>query len=370
MPSVFVSSQISGFEDYRAAARDAIQRHGWVPVMSEFQPAQDLSPRDTLLAEVARADVYLLLVGSSYGTSSQPSPTEQEYEEAVRHGKPVIVLVQDGAREPAQQEFIDRVSAGWEDGRYRASFDSPAALGREVAFALGRIEKDMRGDDDGRAAAIERAESLVGASAGPWGSMRGARVVVVPVGVERIISHTRLNDDTLAGQIVTTLRAAGLADPLAGFKGSSSAKGIEVEEKTDRHGGGLRVSLAVDGALTVEGPVEGDGQLGSMWIDPDRLASMVRGALSLAPGVWSLVGSSHAVRTAAIQCAMLDGAHKSFGRPRGNSMSMGGSMRLSKVIVPEAPEIVPVVKLATAEPTSEILAQIERIYRDAGSVNS
>lgn len=247
MPSVFVSSLIGGFEDYRAAARDAIQRHGWVPVMSEFQPAQDLSPRDALLAEVTRADVYLLLLGSSYGSSTPPSPTEQEYEEAVRRGKAVIVLVQDGEREPAQQAFIDRVSAGWDDGRYRASFDSPAALGREVAFALGGIEKGMRGDDGGNAAAIERAQSLIGASAGPWGSMRGARVVIVPVGVERMILHTQLNDDTLAGQIVTILREAGLADPLAGFTASASAKGIEVEEKTDRHGGGLRVSLAIDG---------------------------------------------------------------------------------------------------------------------------
>lgn len=105
-----------------------------------------------------------------------------------------------------------------------------------------------------------------------------------------------------------------------------------------------------------------------MWIDPERLEATMRGALTLAPRLWSLVAPSQSVRTAAIQSVLLDGAHQSFGRPRGNSMSMGGG--LSEVLAPEAPEVVPVAKLVTAEPTSEILAQIERIYRDAGAVNS
>jgi hypothetical protein len=57
-------------------------------------------------------------------------------------------MVQEGVeREPAQQDFIDRVSAGWHDGRYRGGLSSPDGLQSEIAFALRAPEKEMAGGD-------------------------------------------------------------------------------------------------------------------------------------------------------------------------------------------------------------------------------
>src|SRR5664280_1552456 len=116
---VFISSVIRGFESERTEAARAVRRYGWVPVMSEDLAAQDRSPRAALLDQVAGSDVYLLILGERYGVAEGGrSPTEEEYDEAVRLGKPVVVLVQRGvSREPAQEAFIARVTSGWGTGR-------------------------------------------------------------------------------------------------------------------------------------------------------------------------------------------------------------------------------------------------------------
>lgn len=371
MASVFVSSLIRGFEEYRDAARRAIQRSGWVPVLSEDQPAQDIAPRAALLREVARADAYLLILGASYGTTAVPSPTEEEYREAVRLGKSVLVMVEEGVeRETEQQAFLERVSAGWSDGRYRVGFASADALQSEIGFALRALEKEMEGGD-GRGAAVGRVAALLDPSSHHRGQSPSAHLAVVPTGGARLMTSMQLNEGSIAGELAELVRRAGLAGRLAGFSASESADGIEITEHNDRfHGEQLFARLGVDGALLVAGPIGGEGQLGGMWVDPDRLGAFVRSGLALAPQVWEVIGSRETVRTAAFQVMIPMADSRSYGRPRGSSVSMGAMMRPSEILAPDEPEIATAPLLAASSPAAEILARIERAYRDAGAVNT
>ena len=98
MADVFISSIQSGFEDVRAGARAGVENFGHRAVMAEMTGAAAASPQRALLDRVAAADIFLLLVGPRYGArqASGLSATEEEFEEARRQGKPILVLRQDG----------------------------------------------------------------------------------------------------------------------------------------------------------------------------------------------------------------------------------------------------------------------------------
>ena len=100
VPSVFLSSVVVGFEDVRDAAAAAIRGVGMHAVRSEELSADAGSSRSALLGQVADADLYLLVLGELYGDygAEETSPTEDEYDEALRLRKPIFVVVQEGER--------------------------------------------------------------------------------------------------------------------------------------------------------------------------------------------------------------------------------------------------------------------------------
>jgi Domain of unknown function (DUF4062) len=75
---------MAGFEAIRQVAREAVESVGMRPIMAELSGASAASAQRALLDDVARADVYLLILGERYGTpgASGLSPTEEEFEEA------------------------------------------------------------------------------------------------------------------------------------------------------------------------------------------------------------------------------------------------------------------------------------------------
>jgi hypothetical protein len=151
---VFISSLITGYDHYRAAAVEAIETLGHQVVRAEDFPALAGTPQQACLAAVRESDLVVLLIGERYGYT-QPSglsATHEEYREA-RERKPILVFVEAGVtREPAQQAFLDEVQA-WATGHFRASFSSPAELtavllralhDHELATATGPVdEPDM-----------------------------------------------------------------------------------------------------------------------------------------------------------------------------------------------------------------------------------
>ena len=65
--SVFISSVITDLEEVRAQAAAGVEKVGMHPIMAEKLPAAPEAPRRALLDEVAKSDIYLLLLGPRYG---------------------------------------------------------------------------------------------------------------------------------------------------------------------------------------------------------------------------------------------------------------------------------------------------------------
>ena len=137
-PRIFVSSVMTGFQEYREAARAGIRQAVCDAVLAEDFAAQNSSSRNACIDGVESADALVLLLGPRYGwaTPSGRSATEEEYQEARRRHIPILVFVQDGvSREPDQQDFVDRVE-DYVHGHFRKSFRSPDDLRRLVRKAV------------------------------------------------------------------------------------------------------------------------------------------------------------------------------------------------------------------------------------------
>lgn len=110
---VFISSLIGEYEDFRAAAVEAVETLGHRAVKAEDFPVSPGTPQQACLAAVRESDVVVLLLGERYGYEqpSRLSATHEEYREA-RERVPVLVFVQDlSVCEEAQQAFLDEVQA-------------------------------------------------------------------------------------------------------------------------------------------------------------------------------------------------------------------------------------------------------------------
>ena len=213
MESVFVSSVISDFEEIRSSVREAIESAGFRAVMAETAGAMPISSKQGLLNLVAGSDIYLLILGSRYGerTASGFSPTEDEFNEAKRRHKRIVVLKQADEMELAQTEFLQRAAGRWDEGLFYATFDDE----RDVALKVVRALTNIRQLDD-LSVALPRAQELATALArgeersGYYHSGGEARVVFVPVGDLRIIDELMLNDEQLGDQLSAVARFVGL----------------------------------------------------------------------------------------------------------------------------------------------------------------
>src|SRR5450759_2856917 len=137
---VFVSSVVTGFEEYRAAVRAAVDVLRHETILAERYPAMAGSPQQACLQGVRDADVTVVVLGARYGQlqPSGMSATHEEFLEA--HGRGVaIVLVQEGIDlEPEQAALIKQVKT-W-TGSLIETFMTPEQLKDATIRALNRFE--------------------------------------------------------------------------------------------------------------------------------------------------------------------------------------------------------------------------------------
>jgi len=140
--TVFISSVVTGFEAYRAAARKAVELLGHRPVMSETFGARAHSSEIACITEVQQSDVYVLILGPSYGyvTEEGISVTHAEYRAAKESSRPILAFVQDVEMEPDQQSFKQEVQA-YQSGQFRQGFTSPEELKDGIVQALSTWQK-------------------------------------------------------------------------------------------------------------------------------------------------------------------------------------------------------------------------------------
>lgn len=151
---IFLSSVISGMEEFREAAREAAESLSHTVIAAEDFGASPLSPQQVCLTGVRQADVVVLLLGTRYG-AGQPSglsPTHEEYR-AARGSKPVLAFVQAGiSPEPGEDAFIKEVSH-WEGAGYRQTFTTPAKPLRSSHQGAAPVGAEPAGRASGRAGA-------------------------------------------------------------------------------------------------------------------------------------------------------------------------------------------------------------------------
>ena len=140
-PRVFVSSVMDGYSSFRDAVSEGIRQAGCEPVRAEDFPAATYSPRNACLDGVRSADAFVLVLGERYGFigPSGLAATEEEYEQARKNHKPVLVFLQDGEREPRQQQFVNKVQ-GYVDGHWRKTFRDARTLTKLVRDAARSME--------------------------------------------------------------------------------------------------------------------------------------------------------------------------------------------------------------------------------------
>jgi len=93
---VFVSSTYTDLVEERQAAVSAILKAGHIPAGMELFSAGDQSQLDVIKKWIDQSDVYMLILGTRYGSLEPVSKngyTEVEYDYAVSSGKPFFSLV-------------------------------------------------------------------------------------------------------------------------------------------------------------------------------------------------------------------------------------------------------------------------------------
>ncbi|MFQ5686212.1 MAG: DUF4062 domain-containing protein [Candidatus Scalindua sp.] len=140
MRRVFISSVISGFEEYRNAARKAVEIMGDKPIMSEDFEARPYSSDVACISEVETSDFYVLIMGMDYGylTSEGISVTHKEYRVARKLDMPILAFIQDCEKEETQASFQKEVE-DYQSGVFRAKFSDPNDLKDEIIKGLREL---------------------------------------------------------------------------------------------------------------------------------------------------------------------------------------------------------------------------------------
>lgn len=295
--------------------------------------------------------------------SANTSPTEDEYAEAMRLGKPILVLVQDTELEPRQHQFLERIRGSWGEGVFYGTFTGANDVGARVAEALARQRSAVADDAP---AAGERAMALAAEeSRRGWNGPATVRAAFAPLRQTTLLDPVTLEDAALADDLTAALRTAGVIPQSVGVSADVSAEGVKLGPGPQQSG--PEAQIYADGAIVISGSVAAEGMLGGMQIDPDRLATFLIGAGRGAQLVWDRIDSRSEIGQIAVTTAVLDAQHLAYGTSSSGSVSLGGSIPAA-LIVPSPPHVVPRGQLDQEATSRQMQAAIKRVFADAGRV--
>lgn len=361
--SVFVSSVQHNYAAVRGAVRRAIAILHMRPLMAELVGGRPESPQRALLDVVAEADVLVLIIGPHYS-----APTEDEFNEARRLGRPIVVLKQRGELEPEQEAFLERVAGGWVGGRMWAEFDDEHDVLEVAVEALSHLGQDRRRAELGPAAQ-ERATTLaVGERRHGYSGHRStARVALVPL-VSSPLLDARTLDDELGESVATLARSARLVPHSVGIDSRVRREGVSLMRAEGGYAGESGfVTVGTDGSITAEIDVGGDGTMAGTRVDSALLGRGVEDVGSFALAVWNAIDRREEVQQVAVALAILDAQHKVFDlAPDATSYSMG-MQTPTIVVVPEPAVVVRRGEVAGRELADRLVAEARRVFADAGA---
>jgi Domain of unknown function (DUF4062) len=371
--SVFISSLARGdMAAVRAAARTGVDSLQMRPVMFETAPASRETSRRALLDDLGRCDVVVLLLGAEYGerTERGVSATEDEFNEAVTRGIPVIALVQKVARSPEQDEFVARVRGTWSDGRFAPEFTDATDVGFAVVSALNAWRQ--RGtSNEHHAAALERARRLAaGNGRAGHGQSRGkVRVAFAPVLARALIDAVMLGDAGLADAIGMSVRTSGLVRHDMAMTHQLTPAGVEFEAGTARGYDRLHFLVGKDGAILTEGIASSEGTFGSMVIEASNVRRIVEQSYAFARDAWTRIDRRDNVREIAVTVAVPDSGMIVYSDSEftGGSLSMGSAFGSSELIVaPDPPLLARREDVGAPELVDQLVAEVRQAFALVG----
>lgn len=380
MLSVFISSLARGeMAAFRQAARDAVDSLGMRPVMFETEPASTQDSRRALLDRIPRCDALLLILGVEYGEPAGRgvSPTEEEFQEAVRHGIPVLAIVQEGVeRDPAQREFINRVRGTWEEGRFAPGFRDRDDVIRAAVKALH--EWRQRGPSEQlRAEAAEVALRLAAGDDRP-GTMGSSgslmRVVLIPLVGSPLLDAVALEDPALADDLAGDARASGLVTNAMAIEPEIDREDtVHLRTRQARGWEDLHLRVTRTGAILAEGAVgASQGSFAGSQIVADRVIEVISRSADFAERVWSRIDRRDEVRQVVALMAVPGAQGKVYVTREltGNTLQMGHTFSMPNILVaPHPPLLVRREDLAGAELANRLRAELRRRFAAEGGVH-
>lgn len=369
VPSVFISSVVTDLEAVREQAALAVERMGMHPVLAERQPANPAASRQAMFRALAGCEYFLLLLGERYGDpgESGKSPTEEEYDEACRLHRDVLVLVQEGIEtEREQQAFLDRVRGDWGDGVFYARFRGAEDVALAVASALNA---QARGGAEDVPAAQARAVELARGEerSSSMSSGVAVRVAMAPVGAATLLDAVVLEQPELGAHLAQAARVAQLVPQSVGIETAISAAGVRLLGNDADDWTTPEIVVGADGAILAVASVRGGGTFGGSLIDPQRLEHALIAAGRFALDAWQQIDDGGRISRVAISAAIPDAEHKALGSVSGSSMSMSQSLPTT-VVAPDPALVVSRGRVADDDVIKRLLAEIRRVFEDAGAV--
>ncbi|MDE3269655.1 MAG: DUF4062 domain-containing protein [Pseudomonadota bacterium] len=146
---MFISSVIEGFEEFRRAAKEAVETASMIPIMVEDLNAQPYSSEQVCTKGMQDSDLVLLLLGQRYGSvpdGNDISVTHTEYKGAIKMHKPVLSFVQNIESDPNQSKFLKEVE-DYRTGHVRTKFSNSDELKRQIMAALGAWKNSQTSHD-------------------------------------------------------------------------------------------------------------------------------------------------------------------------------------------------------------------------------
>jgi hypothetical protein len=245
MDRVFISSLARGEMGHvRQAVKQGVESLDMVPVMFETAGASERASRAELLDKVVGSDVLLLSFGAQYGETGESgfSPTEDEFNAAREHGRPVLTIVQEGVeREPAQEAFVGRVRGTWERGAFAPGFRTPEEAPLAAVRALnGWRNRKPAGEQ--RQATEARALELARGHESPnvVHSRSTLRVVAAPLVARPLLDAVALDEAGLRDRLASLARDAGLVSNAMGLEESGIDPEGTVAQLSGPNGGGSK----------------------------------------------------------------------------------------------------------------------------------
>ncbi|NRD45537.1 DUF4062 domain-containing protein [Corallococcus exiguus] len=138
---IFISSTYVDLIDERQAAVDAVLKSGHIPAGMELFAAGSKSQMETIKRWIDESDIYMLILGSRYGSiepQSAKSYTHMEYEYALSVKKPLFAVVLSEAAIDKKVQVLGRRVVEAENPRDLKDFRS------QVLSRVCRIVEDSR----------------------------------------------------------------------------------------------------------------------------------------------------------------------------------------------------------------------------------